>query len=121
MRRLLGLTTIAVLVVGGAVGCSSDDKDDEKGSDTTAKESDGSDSSGNSEVDEYCKAVDDLIEEYKKVMEDPTSGNAAELTTKATELSQQASDLTAELVAEPELAKEVTDCTEKLSTEMAGG
>jgi maltose-binding protein MalE len=122
MRRLLGLTTIAVLLVGGAVACG-DDKE-EGGSDTTAKSSEDSGSSsgsGNKQVDEFCDAVDEYSAEMEKALEDPMNADTAALQAKATELTQQAADLTATLIDEPELAQDVTDCSEKLTQAATGG
>lgn len=123
MRRLLGLTTIAVLVVGGAVGCSKDDK--EESSDTTAKdatekESDSGSSTGNASVDEFCQAVDDYVAEKQKALDDPMNADTEALQATATELSQKAADLTAELVSDPDAAEQMNACAEKM-TEALGG
>ena len=126
MRRLLGFTTIAVLVVGGAVGCSKDDKEESsdttaKDSDTTEKESDGgSSSTGNASVDEFCDAVDAYVAEAQKALDDPMNADTEALQETGTDLTQKAADLTAELVSDPDAAEQMNACAEKL-TEAFGG
>jgi hypothetical protein len=128
MRRVLGWTTIAVLMMGGvAVSCSKDDSS--SATTTTAKSSSDSGSSssssgsgsGSSAVDDYCKKVEELTASAKEAMKDPMNANTADLSKKSQELSQDASKLAAEVRADPSQAKKLADCSQKAAKALTGG
>jgi len=127
MRRVLGWTTVAVLLIGGvAASCSSDDKDSASGDKTTTTAKASSDSgssggSGSSAVDDYCKKVEELTTSAKEAMKDPMNADTADLSKKSQELSQDASKLAAEVRADPEQAKKLADCSQKAAKALTGG
>lgn len=67
-----------------------------------------------SAVAQYCQDVDELIEEYRKVLADPTQSNAADVARKSQELAGQAADLAREAIADPSVGEQVRECSKKL-------
>ena len=118
MRKILGSMMIAGLLFTG-VACGGDDGDSGSDTETTEASSgdNGGESSGNAEVDEYCQQAEELAEELKKVMADPTSGDVAALTTQANDLVAAAAAL---VTASPDDVDRINECSAKI-TEGLGG
>ena len=88
------------LLVGGAAACSDDDDSadtkTEEGSDTTAADDSGDsgDSGGNAAIQEYCDAVQELVDKSAELQDDPTNSDLqAEVTELSTALGEQATEL----------------------------
>lgn len=134
MKRVLGLVLVVPLVFGGLVACGGDDATTEATVaatpvETTATVEPSAPASmeatddampAGSAVDEYCQKVDEYAVEAKKLIEDPTSVNAAELQARAQELQDTASQLTQELIEDPSQATKVQECTTRLQEALAG-
>ncbi|MCB0897684.1 MAG: hypothetical protein H6526_08230 [Actinobacteria bacterium] len=130
MKKMLGLVVVVPLLFGGLAACGGSDS----GSSTTettaaatpaetmAETTEPTAESGDSmsAVDAYCQKVDEYAAEAKKLIEDPTSGNASDLQAKAQELQDTASQLTQELIDDPSKAEQVQECTTKLQEALAG-
>lgn len=82
-------------------------------------------------VEEYCAKVDATLAEAKKWTDEAkaagdststmTTAQAAKIKEKTTELTAQAQDLAAAVLAEPELTAKVTECSENLQDAPLGG
>lgn len=124
-RRILGWMVVLLFIFGGAAACSDDDGDD--GDDTEEDSGDsGSDSggdsggSGNDEVEAYCDAADELaaaIDDFD--ITDPSSGDAAELSSKAQELSTQAGELAGSGL-DAEDGERLSECSQTVTDAAAG-
>lgn len=123
MRRLLGFFMVGLLFAGTAAACSSDDDgggdttttaaDSGGGStDTTAADS-GDSGGGSAEVEQYCSDTAALAEDLQAVIDDPTSGNIADLTAQQTELVSSAAGL---ISANPDDVDRINECSEVLSS-----
>jgi len=77
----------------------------------------GTDSS-NPEVQAFCTSADELATQLQQVMADPTSGDVADLTTKAQELATQATTL---MTANPADVAAVTACLQRLTAALTPG
>ena len=118
MRRVLSVM-LAVGILLGATACGDDKKDDKATEQTDdTKAADPGSNSGGSKADEYCAAVDAFVKEAKGNLTDPSK--SAEIAQKAQELSTKAQEITTGGVSADE-AKQMGECTQKISTAMAGG
>lgn len=113
-------TTLATLVAAGLLFGATACGDDES-SDTAAAESDagdtGASSSDNADVRAYCDQAEQVADELKQVMADPTSGDMAALSQEATELVSAAAQLVS---ANADDVDEINRCS-ALLTEAVGG
>lgn len=67
-----------------------------------------------SAVAQYCQDVDELIEEYRKALADPTQSNAAEVARKSQELAGQAAELAREAITDSSVGEQIRECSKKL-------
>jgi hypothetical protein len=121
-RRILGWMLVLLFVFGGAAACSDDDGDDGGDSDSTEEDSgdSGGGESGNAEVEDYCDAADDFAAQVEDFdITDPSSGDAAELSSTGQELATQAADLGGSGLDQAD-AERVTECSEVVTDAAAG-
>ena len=119
-NRTLALLLGATLVFGGFAACGDDDDDDDGGTDTTESdggdeggdEGDGGDESGNADVQAYCDAVAEYVEEAQAALDDPANADTAALTARGQELGTQAADLAGAGLSQEEL-EEVNACSQE--------
>lgn len=115
-------TTLATLLTAGllfgATACGDDESSDTAAA--TESESDsgaGESSSDNADVQAYCEQAEQVADELKKVMADPTSGDMAALSQEATELVTKAAQLTS---ANADDVDEINRCSALLSEAVGG-
>ncbi|MFN8024755.1 MAG: hypothetical protein U0Q03_24710 [Acidimicrobiales bacterium] len=123
MKHLMRGVVIAGVLIGVSACGSDDDSTASKATaaetETDATEASGGGGSGtNPDVEAYCSSAEDLADEFQKLMADPASGDVAAVTAAATELTQKAAALVS---AHAEDTARINECTEKLTTAMAGG
>ena len=111
MKKMLGLVVVVPLLFGGLAACSSSDSGSsttettaaatpaETTAETTEPTTEATTEESGSAVDAYCQKVDEYAAEAKKLLADPTSGNASDLQAKA---------------------QQVQECTTKLQEALAG-
>lgn len=114
MRRELGFLLVAGLLVGGTGACSSGSP---KASDTTTASTeaptttspDGESGSSNTQVAEYCKAVDDYVKKAKAAQGGSATASAL---ADGEDLAKKAVALTTAGLSSAD-AKQVARCTKK--------
>lgn len=129
MKKMLGLVVVVPLLFGGLAACGGSDSGSST-TETTAAATPAetmaetteptTEATTGSAVDAYCQKVDEYAAEAKKLLEDPTSGNASDLQAKAQELQDTANQLTQELIDDPSKAQQVQECTTRLQEALAG-
>jgi len=67
-----------------------------------------------SAVARYCQDVDELIEEYRKALADPTQSNAADVARKSQELAGQAAELARAAISDPSVGEQIRECSKRL-------
>jgi hypothetical protein len=120
-KRTLALILGATLVLGVAA-CGDDDDSDGGSTDRTTTEQDsgsddGGSASGNADVQAYCDAVDEYVQAAQDVIDDPTSGDAAELSQQGQDLAAQGQELASNAAdLTPEDAQAIADCTQEATS-----
>jgi hypothetical protein len=125
-KKALSWMLVATVFVSTAAACSDDDSSSSSAKTTAADAGDTSDTtaaagdtgSSNPDVVAFCKSADELAQQFKDVMADPTKGDVTALTATATELSTKAATLSS---ASPADATAISECLQKMSTAMTGG
>ncbi|HMU80433.1 MAG TPA: hypothetical protein PKA87_08150 [Microthrixaceae bacterium] len=121
---IAALAVPAILLVGcggddsadsGSKSDSSSQSSDSGSSDSGSSDSGSSSSTGNAKVDKFCDDAKALAEKSKKAIADRDTDLAQEAAKDAQALSQQAQDLTSEVIKDPKLATALTDCTKELA------
>jgi hypothetical protein len=121
-KRTLALILGATLVLG--VAACGDDDDDGGSTDRTTTEQDSGDSgdsggsaSSNADVQAYCDAVDEYVQAAQDIIDDPTSGDAAELSQQGQDLAAQGQELASNAAdLTPEDAQAIADCTQEATS-----
>src|SRR4051794_4091846 len=105
MRRVLGWSLVLMLLIGGAVACGDDDSGGNNGTTTTTASSgssgtsgsgssgtsgsgsSGSSNTGNADLDAYCNAVAQYVNDAQALADDPTNSDLQNtVTSEATDL-----------------------------------
>lgn len=133
MKRFLALLAVLAIPAMFLVSCGGDDdsassttaksSESSSGSSDTTKSTDskssdsgsGSTNTGNAKVDKFCNDAKALAEKSKKAIDERDTALAKEAADDAKSLSQQAGELTSEVMKDPSLGKSLADCTKELS------
>jgi hypothetical protein len=122
MTWMLALTLIAG---GGLAACGSDSDGGSGSKTTTAADSGDTDGttgggsdSANPDVQQFCDDAKALATDLKAVMADPTKGDVAALTQKATELTTSAAQLVSANASDTD---EINACAKLITDAVTGG
>ena len=114
--RMVAIAILPLALLGTA--CGSDDDGDSPanteadapaGTDVAGDES----GAGSADVEAYCDEVDDLVAAMDEVIEDPSSGDVADITAQIQDLISAGTDLAGSV--EGDDTDRVRECTEELS------
>lgn len=129
MKKIIGLAVVVPLLFGGLAACGGSDSGTTtettaaatpaQTAEATTDATEGT-TEGTSAVDDYCQKVEAFAAEAKDLLQNPTSGNAADLQAKAQELQDAGAKLTQELADDPSKAEQVQQCTQKIQQALAG-
>lgn len=121
-KTMTWMIALTLFAGGGLAACGSDS---DGGSSTEATEAADSGDSGDSgsdsanpDVQKFCDDAKALAEELKGVMADPTKGDVAALTQKATELTTSAAQLVSANASDTD---EINACSKLITDAVAGG
>ena len=118
MTWMLALTLFA----GGGLAACGSDSDGGSSSDATAAadsgDTDGGGDSANPDVQKFCDDAKALAADLKAVMADPTKGDVAALTQKATELTASAAQLGSANASDTD---EINACAKLITDAATGG
>jgi hypothetical protein len=118
-KTMTWMIALTLFAGGGLAACGSDSDGGSSSEATAAADSDDSGSdSANPDVQKFCDDAKALAEELKGVMADPTKGDVAALTQKATELTTSAAQLVSANASD---ADEINACSKVITDAVAGG
>jgi hypothetical protein len=115
-RTMMSWMLVATVFATTAAACGSDDED--KTPTTEAAETDSTEASGDegdggsAEVDAYCTQAEELGQQLKDAMANPTGADVAAITADAQELTAAAAALA---TANPDDAARITECSQLLA------